>query len=90
MVDGSKCISYFTIELKNEILQSEYKDKFDNWMFGCDVCQQVCPWNRFSKLHNEQKFFPSNKLLDITKKEWKELTEDIFNELFKNSAVKRT
>lgn len=90
VVDGSKCISYFTIELKNEILPAEYKGKFDNWMFGCDVCQEVCPWNRFSKQHNESKFLPSDKLLDMTKNEWKELTEDIFNELFKKSAVKRT
>ncbi len=90
VVDGSKCISYFTIELKNEILPQEYKGKFDNWMFGCDICQEVCPWNRFSKPHNEPKFMPSDKLLNTTKNEWKELTEEIFNELFKKSAVKRT
>ena len=89
VVDGSKCISYFTIELKDAI-PTAYKDKLDDWMFGCDVCQDVCPWNRFSKQHNEPKFTPNPKLLAMNRREWQEITEDVFNELFKKSAVKRT
>ena len=89
VVDGSKCISYFTIELKDAIPTS-YKNKFDDWMFGCDICQDVCPWNRFSKQHNEPKFTPNAKLLAMNRREWQEITEDVFNELFKKSAVKRT
>lgn len=90
VVDGSKCISYFTIELKDEILPKEVNGKMDNWMFGCDVCQDVCPWNSFSKKHNEPLFEPNDKLLSMTKKDWQELTQEIFSELFKRSAVKRT
>ncbi len=90
VVDGSKCISYLTIELKDQILPTEFKGKMDNWMFGCDVCQDVCPWNRFSKVHTEPRFNPNEKLLSMDKKDWKELTELTFHELFKNSAVKRT
>ena len=89
VVDGSKCISYFTIELKNEI-PTEYQNKFDDWMFGCDVCQDVCPWNRFSKSHKEPLFNPHPELLSMTKKDWEEITEDIFKKVFKKSAVKRT
>lgn len=89
VVDGSKCISYFTIELKDEIPVS-YKDKFDNWMFGCDVCQDVCPWNRFSKPHREPLFNPHPELLTMSKKDWQEITHEVFKELFKKSAVKRT
>ena len=89
IVDGSKCISYFTIELKDQI-PNDYKDKFDDWMFGCDVCQDVCPWNRFSKSHNEPLFNPHPDLLSMTKKDWEEITKDVFQKLFKNSAVKRT
>jgi len=89
VVDGSKCISYLTIELKDNI-PSEFKGKMDDWMFGCDVCQDVCPWNRFSKPHNEPLFNPNPDLLSITKKDWEEITEDIFTKIFKNSAVKRT
>lgn len=88
-IDGSKCISYFTIELKNEI-PAVVKGKFDNWMFGCDICQDVCPWNRFSKPHNEPLFNPHDDLLSMTKIEWEEITEDVFNKIFKKSAVKRT
>ena len=88
-VDGSKCISYFTIELKEE-LPNDYKGQFDNWMFGCDVCQDVCPWNRFSKPHNEPLFNPKPELLEMNKREWKELTQEVFSDLFKKSAVKRT
>lgn len=90
VVDGSKCISYLTIELKDEILPIEFKDKMDNWMFGCDVCQQVCPWNRFATNHNEPQFNPSIDLLDFTKKDWQDINEEAFNKLFINSAVKRT
>ena len=89
VVDGSKCISYFTIELKNEIPTS-VKDKFDDWIFGCDVCQDVCPWNRFSKAHREPLFNPHPELLAMTKKDWEEITEDVFKKIFKKSAVKRT
>lgn len=89
VVDGSKCISYLTIELKDEIPES-FKGKLDNWVFGCDVCQDVCPWNRFSTPNNESLFHPSNDLLNFTEVEWDELTEETFNVLFKNSAVKRT
>ena len=88
-VDGSKCISYFTIELKNE-LPNSYKNQFDDWIFGCDVCQDVCPWNKFSKSHNEPLFDPNPQLLNTSKKEWEELTKETFNEIFKKSAVKRT
>ncbi|MEM9869402.1 MAG: tRNA epoxyqueuosine(34) reductase QueG, partial [Bacteroidota bacterium] len=89
VVDGSKCISYFTIELKNEIPEA-YSGKFDDWMFGCDVCQDVCPWNRFSKPHREPLFNSSPELLSMTKKDWEEITEDIFQQVFKKSPVKRT
>jgi len=89
VVDGSRCISYLTIELKNEIPQ-EFKGKTDNWMFGCDICQEVCPWNRFSVLHQEPAFQPPEELLAMTKADWEEITEDTFKRVFKNSAVKRT
>src|SRR5690606_946107 len=89
VVDGSKCISYFTIELKENI-PTEFKGKMDDWMFGCDVCQDVCPWNRFSKVHSEPLFNPHPELLSITKKDWEDITEDVFNKVFKDSAVKRT
>ena len=89
VVDGSKCISYFTIELKNEIPLS-VKGQFKNWMFGCDICQDVCPWNRFSKSHREPLFNPQPELLSMTKKDWEEITEETFQKIFKNSAVKRT
>ena len=89
VVDGSKCISYFTIELKDNI-PSDFKGQFDDWMFGCDVCQDVCPWNRFSKPHSEPLFNPHPELLAMTKNDWDEITKDTFNKVFKNSAVKRT
>ncbi|WP_194766947.1 tRNA epoxyqueuosine(34) reductase QueG [Tamlana sp. I1] len=89
VVDGSKCISYFTIELK-ENLPNAFHGKFDDWMFGCDVCQDVCPWNRFSKPHNEPLFNPHPELLSMTKKDWEEITEETFQKVFKKSAVKRT
>lgn len=88
-IDGSKCISYFTIELRDE-LPNYMKNMFDDWMFGCDVCQDVCPWNRFSFPHNEPSFQPHPDLLDMTKKDWEEITEDVFKKIFKKSAVRRT
>lgn len=89
VVDGSKCISYFTIELKDEI-PSDVKGKFENWIFGCDICQDVCPWTRFSKRHEEPRFAPPEKLAAMKKEEWIEMTEEIFQALFKRSPVKRT
>lgn len=89
VVDGSKCISYFTIELKEEI-PTEVKGKFENWIFGCDICQDVCPWNRFSKPHHEKKFEPHPDLEKMTAADWQEITEEVFEKLFKKSAVKRT
>ena len=89
VVDGSKCISYFTIELKQNI-PIEMKGKMDDWMFGCDICQDVCPWNRFSKEHSEPLFNPNAELLSYTKKDWEEITEETFKKVFKNSAVNRT
>jgi epoxyqueuosine reductase len=89
IVDGSRCISYLTIELKNEIPQ-EFAGKMDNWMFGCDICQDVCPWNRFSVLHHEAAFKPHDDLLKMSKGDWEDITEDVFQKVFKNSAVKRT
>jgi len=89
IVDGSKCISYYTIELRNEI--PDYaQDKLDDWMFGCDVCQDVCPWNRFSKPHSEPLFNPKTQILENSKKEWRELTQEVFSEIFRKSPVKRT
>ncbi len=89
IVDGSKCISYFTIELKENIPQ-EMKGKFDDWAFGCDVCQDVCPWNKFSKANNGPLFNPNPELLSMTKKDWKEITEETFRVVFKDSPLKRT
>ncbi len=89
IVDGSKCISYFTIELKDN-LPTTMQGKFDNWMFGCDVCQDVCPWNRFSKPHNEPLFNPNPDLLSMTKRDWEEITQEVFSKVFQKSAVKRT
>ena len=88
-VDGSKCISYFTIELKDNLPQ-EMKGKFNDWMFGCDVCQDVCPWNRFSKPHDEPLFETNSNILNFSKSDWEEITLDTFQKVFKNSAVKRT
>ena len=87
-LDASKCISYLTIELREEI-PAEFKGKMDNWMFGCDVCQDVCPWNRFAERHAEPAFEPHPDLLDMTRRDWLELTEEVFARVFKKSAVKR-
>lgn len=89
VVDGSKCISYFTIELKNEI-PARYKGKFEDWIFGCDICQDVCPWNRFSKPHSEPLFNPHPEMLPMSKQDWEEISEEVFQKIFKKSAVKRT
>ena len=89
IVDGSKCISYATIELKNQI-PDYFNGKMDDWMFGCDVCQDVCPWNRFSAPTLQEKFAPNFQKLNFRKNEWKELTQELFSEIFKKSAVKRT
>ncbi len=88
-VDASKCISYFTIELKDS-LPNTYKDQFNDWVFGCDICQDVCPWNRFSQPNSEPLFTPKSELLNMSKKEWEDITEDVFGMIFKKSAVKRT
>lgn len=89
IVNGSKCISYLTIELRDDI-PTEFANKLDDWMFGCDVCQDICPWNRFAKPHNEPRFIPNNELMRLEKREWRELTKETFNEIFKKSAIKRT
>ncbi len=89
VVDGSKCISYFTIELKDEIPTS-IKGKFENWIFGCDICQDVCPWNSFSRPHQEPRFNPHAELENVKQHDWKEITDEVFQKLFKKSAVKRT
>ncbi len=89
VVDGSKCISYATIELKNSIPDS-FKDKMEDWMFGCDICQDVCPWNRFSVPHNQPRFQPDARLYEFGKEDWKALSQEMFSELFRKSPVKRT
>ncbi len=89
VMDGSKCISYLTIELKDDI-PAEFQGKMENWMFGCDICQQVCPWNRFSTPHEESEFMPKEDLLTMTKEDWQNMTQSTFDSLFEGSAVKRT
>lgn len=89
VLDASKCISYLTIELKEE-MPEEFKGKYDSWVFGCDVCQDVCPWNRFSVTNNEQSFAPKSEILNYSKKEWDELNKESFEIIFKNSPIKRT
>ena len=90
VIDGSKCISYFTIELKEMLIPGDMKGKFDNWMFGCDTCQDVCPWNRFSAPSNEPSFKAIPQILDFTTKEWEELTEEQFKKIFRDSPLKRS
>ena len=90
VIDGSKCISYFTIELKDALIPGEMKGKFDNWMFGCDVCQDVCPWNRFSRSTDDIHFTPLPQVLNFTKNDWEELTEESFKSIFKDSPLKRS
>jgi len=88
-LDASKCISYLTIELKDQI-PSEFEEKMEGWAFGCDICQDVCPWNRFSKPHREPEFRPTNELVELFNNNWQDLTEEVFRSVFKASAVKRT
>ena len=88
-INGSQCISYFTIELKDELIPGEMKGKFNNWMFGCDACQDVCPWNRFSQPHAEARFAPLPELLDLKTQDWEALTEETFKKLFKKSPLSR-
>ncbi len=90
VIDGSSCISYFTIELKDMLIPESKKGKFDNWMFGCDVCQDVCPWNRFAKPTKEPGFKPIAEILDFNTKDWEELTEESFKKIFRNSPLKRS
>ncbi len=90
VVDGSKCISYFTIELKDQLIPEEMKGKFDDWMFGCDTCQDVCPWNRFSSPASEEAFTPLPAILHFKTADWEELTEERFREIFRHSAIRRT
>ncbi|RYU96299.1 tRNA epoxyqueuosine(34) reductase QueG [Emticicia agri] len=89
VVDGSKCISYYTIELK-EAIPDEVKGKMENWIFGCDICQDVCPWNSFARPHSTPEFNLNPQLAEFTKKDWEEITEELFQEIFRRSAVKRT
>lgn len=89
VVNGSQCISYFTIELKDAIIPEEQKGKFQNWMFGCDTCQDVCPWNRFSKPHNEIQFNPIPEILNFTSRDWEALSEEAFRKIFKQSPMSR-
>lgn len=90
VVDGSKCISYFTIELKDALLPENLKSNFSDWMFGCDICQDVCPWNRFSKPHNQAQFTPIPEVLNFTTNQWEELTEESFKQIFRHSPLKRS
>lgn len=89
-VDGSKCISYLTIELKDALMPQGFEQRNDNWMFGCDVCQDVCPWNRFSKVNQETAFTPIPEILNLSLSEWEAMTEDAFKKIFKNSPLSRT
>lgn len=90
VINGSQCISYFTIELKELLIPAEMKGRFDNWAFGCDTCQDVCPWNRFSKPTNEAEFTPVPEILNLSTREWEEMTEESFRKIFKDSPISRT
>lgn len=89
VIDGSKCISYFTIELKEMLIPENMQGKFDDWMFGCDTCQDVCPWNRFSVSTTEPEFTPIPELLEFSINNWEELTEENFKKIFRHSPLKR-
>ena len=89
VVDGSRCISYLTIELKDEFIPDEFQGEFGNWAFGCDICQEVCPWNRFAKRHSEPAFEPTHGLLELDRQQWEDMSEDIFQKMFRHTAVKR-
>lgn len=90
VIDGSKCISYFTIELKDALIPGAVQGRFDDWMFGCDVCQDVCPWNRFATASKESAFTPIPEILNFSKNDWEELTEETFKKIFKDSPIKRS
>ena len=90
VIDGSRCVSYFTIELKDELIPGEMKNKFEHWMFGCDICQDVCPWNRFSKPTPEAAFQPIPEILNLSTAEWENMTEEAFKKIFKTSPLKRS
>lgn len=90
VVDGSRCISYFTIELKDQLIPDQFAGKFDDWMFGCDTCQEVCPWNRFAEPHQEIAFKPIPQILEFGRNQWEALTEESFKEVFRHSPLKRT
>ena len=90
VVDGSKCISYLTIELKDQLIPSEFHSKMNGWMFGCDICQDVCPWNRFAKPNNEKHFTPIPEILNLSLNEWEEMSEEAFRKIFKDSPLKRS
>ncbi len=90
VINGSKCISYFTIELKEALIPESMKHKFNDWMFGCDICQDICPWNRFSKPHQEPAFQPLPEILNFSTSEWEEMTEETFKNIFRNSPLKRS
>ncbi len=90
VIDGSKCISYFTIELKDMLIPGEMKGKFENKLFGCDICQDVCPWNRFSKSHSENQFTPIPEILNFNKNDWEDLTEESFKIIFRDSPLRRS
>jgi epoxyqueuosine reductase len=89
-LDASKCISYFTIELRDALIPENMSGKFKNWLFGCDICQDVCPWNRFAKPHQEPRLNATAGLLEMKEKDWLEMTEENFKEIFKDSPIKRT
>lgn len=89
-IDAGKCISYLTIELKDSLIPTELHEKMEGWLFGCDICQDVCPWNRFSKPNTEPAFTPIPEILNLSLKEWEAMTEEMFNKTFKNSPLKRT
>jgi epoxyqueuosine reductase len=90
VIDASRCISYFTIELKEAMIPENHKGQFENWMFGCDLCQDICPWNRFSKPHQSSELKPIPEILDLNQAEWEAMTEENFNKIFKNSPLKRS
>lgn len=90
VIDGSRCISYFTIELKEQLIPDKMKGQFQNWMFGCDVCQDVCPWNRFSQPHQKEALSPLSEILSFSFKDWEELTETSFARIFAHSPLKRS
>jgi epoxyqueuosine reductase len=90
VIDGSKCISYYTIELKELLMPEAAKGKMDNWLFGCDTCQDVCPWNRFSKPHQLREFKPLPEILEFSTSQWEEMTEESFKTIFKESPIKRS